>query len=80
MYVYLTYPDYSVEFCHGNLFSSFNGRSNLLLVFLRQERQDLCNNGVQSLGDFSLKNKISLKRYCIKNIMKGVLRDYYESM
>lgn len=52
-----TYPDNSIEFSHGHLFCSVNCCSNLLLVFLRQKRQYLCNYSVQSLCYLRLKKK-----------------------
>lgn len=41
-----THPDNSVEFGHGHLFGSVNSSGDLLLMFLREKRQDLGNYSV----------------------------------
>lgn len=52
-----TYPDYRVELRHGDLLRPVDGRGHLLLMFLRQERQYLRNNGIESFRYFRLKEK-----------------------
>lgn len=43
-----------VEFGHGDLLRSVDRRCYLLLVFLRQKRQDLRDDGVKPLCYFRL--------------------------
>ena len=50
-----TYPDDRVEFRHGDLLGALDGRGDLLLVLLRQERQHLPHDGRHPLDDLGLK-------------------------
>lgn len=50
----LLLPDDGIQFSHGHLFGTFYSLGHLLLMFLRQKWDDLCTNGIQSLGDFCL--------------------------
>lgn len=42
-YLSVTYPNNSVELSHGDLLRPLHGRGDLLLMLLRQERQNLRN-------------------------------------
>lgn len=52
-----TYPDDSVQLGHGHLFGSVDRRGDLLLMLLREKRQDLRDDGVQPFRDLRLKIK-----------------------
>lgn len=61
----LTHPDDGVELGHGDLLGALHGRRHLLLVLLRQERQDLRNDRVQTLRDLSLGIKKYILTICL---------------
>jgi hypothetical protein len=47
-------PNDRIQLCHGDLLGPIHGRRHLLLVLLRQKRQYLSDNGVETLRDLRL--------------------------
>jgi len=68
-----THPDDGIQLGHGHLLGPVDRRGDLLLVLLREERQDLRDYGVQSLRYLRLKQKIKRLKKRLVDEIRGIV-------